>query len=117
MRKKGFGGYCIAVFSLDTSIDIEQQIEKAREKIRQSTGAMWLIKEVGVYIIFHTRADISTIISSELKIDKTGFHAVIIQGVYVINGQKKHIYNHSKWFEHSFGNSELIMKKLRNISF
>lgn len=116
VKKKAIARYCIAVLPFDSKLSMEKQISNARKLIRKNTNAFWLISEIGAYIIFHTPNKVPGMDSLELPVDKTGLHAVIVQGVHVIgNDYKKHIFNHSRWFEHAFGKTEYIMAKLKNL--
>lgn len=112
MKKKGLGRYCIALINIDDVSEIDKKIQDARRLIKKSTKAIWLIKEVGVYIVFRTNSSIVGLNSIDLKVDTFGFHAVIIQGVHLIDINENHIFNHSKWFQYTFGESESIVSKL-----
>ncbi len=117
IKKKALARYCIALVAFDDDVDVKKQVLNARRLIRKCTSALWLVREVGVYIIFHTKNKIPNISSSDLPVDQTGFHAVIIQGVHVIgNNYKEHLFNHAKWFEHCFGGSEKITSKIKELT-
>jgi len=114
MKKKGVARYCIAYVDLKNFEDLDAEVNNIRKLLQKSTKAIWLLREVGAFIILKTDKDISNIEQSQLKVDTTGFHAVIIQGLYII-GKKSTLFNQSKWFKYSFGESEDIEKKLQSI--
>ena len=115
MKKKGIARYCIAYVDLKNIDDLDAEVKSLRKSLQKSTKALWLLREVGVFIIIKTDKDISNIEKSQLVVDSTGFHAVIIQGMYLV-GNKSTLFNKSKWFKYSFGESEEIEKRLQSIS-
>ncbi|NQY38082.1 MAG: hypothetical protein HRT37_24665 [Alteromonadaceae bacterium] len=114
LKKKILGRYSLVVVDFIPGMDIQLQISNTRSLIRKQTGALWMFREVGAYIVF-VCDKLPEISPHELEIDKTGFHAVIIQGIHFIPSSGKHLFNHSKWLNHAFGDSESIAEKLQNI--
>lgn len=112
-QKNGLARYVLAVKHFDSNLDIKTQIANARKSIRQQTSAMWLFKEVGAYIVF-VCDEMPDLTESQLKIDRFGFHAVIVQGVHLVSKSGAHIFNHSKWLNKSFGGTESIASRLVN---
>jgi len=113
LKKNGLAKYVLAVQDFDPDVDVSTQIENARKSIKQQASAMWLIKEVGAYIVFFCDK-LPDLVESQLEIDSTGFHAVIVQGVHLISESGEHLFNHSKWLNKSFGGTEFIASKLVN---
>ena len=111
LKKIGLARYVLAVRDFDSDLDVKTQIANARKSIRQQTSAMWLFKEIGAYIIFICD-ELPDLVESQLKIDRTGFHAVIVQGVHIISKSGAHVFNHSKWLNKSFGGTESIASRL-----
>lgn len=113
VKKNGLARYALAVFKFDKNLDLNIQIANARTIVRKQTKALWLVKEVGAYIVF-VCDELPNLNASQLEIDRTGFHAVIIQGVHLISKSGEHLYNHTKWLNKSFGGTESIAKRLEN---
>ena len=113
LKKVKLAKYVLAVKEHDPNLDIETQIANTRKSIRQQTSAMWLFKEVGAYIVF-VCDEMPDLTESQLKIDLTGFHAVIVQGVHLVSKSGVHLFNHSKWLNKSFGGTESIASRLVN---
>lgn len=115
-KRKGLGKYALALIEFDSSLEIEGQISSARKAVAKVTKALWCLNEVGVYITFVAKEAPKNLSASELSIDKTGFHAVIVQGIHVIGPDGYHLYNHSKWLNHTFGGANEISNKLQAIA-
>ena len=114
LKKKKTARYVLVVKSLEHCDDINLQIAQVRREIASQTQAMWLVKEVGAYIVFHV-ASLPRITENEISVDKTGFHAVIIQGVHFISDANEHLFRHTKWLNHSFGGAQGIAQKIESI--
>ncbi len=112
-KKDRLGRYVLAVKVFDSNLDIKVQIASARKSIRQQTSALWCFKEIGAYIVF-VCDELPDLTESQLEIDRTGFHAVIVQGVHLISKSDAHLFNHSKWLNKSFGGTESIASRLVN---
>jgi hypothetical protein len=105
--------YVLAVLEFDANLDIKTQIANARKSIKQHTSAKWLFKEIGAYVVF-VCDELPNLTESELEIDRTGFHAVIVQGVHLISKSGAHLFNHSKWLNKSFGGTVSIASRLES---
>jgi hypothetical protein len=105
--------YALAVIEFDSNLDISIQIESARKSLKHQTSAMWLFKEIGAYVVF-VCDELPNLTESQLEIDRTGFHAVIVQGVHLISKSGAHLFNHTKWLNKSFGGTESIASRLVN---
>jgi len=115
IKNKLIARYALAVFDLAERIPVNEQIESARDAIFKSTSALWCVREVGVYIVFLAGSVPKAIQQEELAIDTTGFHAVMIQGVHIVGPNNYHLYNHSKWLNHTFGGANAISSQLQTI--
>ena len=113
LKKTRLAKYVLAVSDFDSNLDIKTQIANARKLIKQQTSAMWLFKEIGAYIVF-VCDELPDLAESQLEIDRTGFHAVIVQGVHLVSKSGAHLFNHSKWLNKSFGGTESIASRLVN---
>lgn len=111
LQKTKLARYALAVREFDSNINLDIQIATTRKLIQQQTSAMWLLKEIGAYIVFICD-ELPNLQSSQLKVDRTGFHAVIIQGVHLVSKSGDHIFNNSKLLNKSFGNAESIASRL-----
>ncbi|TWO82390.1 hypothetical protein AYI75_21090 [Shewanella algae] len=116
IKNKFIARYCLAVFEFNENKPIGDQIVAARKEIFKVTKALWCVREVGVYMVFLASKAPTQLRESELAIDKTGFHAVIVQGVHIIGPKSFHLYNHSKWLSHTFGGANEISSKLQAIT-
>ena len=96
LEKRKLGKYVLAVYDCEPNADITTQIANARRLIKRKASAMWLLKEVGAYTVI-VCDKLPELSESQLEIDRTGFHAVIVQGVYQISKSGAHLFNHPKW--------------------
>lgn len=111
LKKTRLAEYVLVVKDFDSDLDIKTQIANAHKSIRQQTSAMWLFKEIGAYIVF-VCDELPDLAETQLKIDHTGFHAVIVQGVHLVSKSSTHFFNHNKWLNKSFGGTESIASRL-----
>lgn len=115
LQKKGLARYCLVVVDFDSDKAITEQVDNTRKLIRKHTSALWMFREVGIYIVFLCE-EMPTLTQQDLEIDKTGFHAVIVQGIHLLSGGSEHLYNHSKWLNHYFGGTVSIANQLKAIT-
>ena len=113
VKKNGMARYTLAVFEFDKNLDLTVQVANARAIVLRQTNALWLVREIGAYIVF-VCDELPDLSASQLEVDRTGFHAVIIQGIHLISKSGEHLYNHTKWLNKSFGGTESIAKRLEN---
>jgi len=111
LKSKYFGRYSIAYIELNEIDDLHNNINIFRSEIAKITKAIWLFREVGVFIIIRVKNRIPKEMALESLVDKTGFHSVIIQGICLVNENDQR-FAQSKWFKHSFGDSNQILNKL-----
>jgi len=113
LKKTRLAKYVLAVRDFDSDLDIKTQIANVRKLVQQQTSAMWLFNEIGAYIVF-VCDELPDLEQSQLKIDLTGFHAVIVQGVHLVSKSGAHLFYHSKWLNKSSGGTESIASRLVN---
>ena len=114
MKKKAFARYVLVVKSLSDISDLASEIAEVRSQIRKHTNALWMVREVGAYVVF--RVDkLPKLERADIEVDKTGFHAVIIQGVHFISASGQHLFNHSKWLNHTVGGAVGIAERIESI--
>jgi hypothetical protein len=114
MKKKAFARYVLVVKSLSDISNLASEIAEVRSQIRKRTNALWMVREVGAYVVF--RVDkLPKLERVAIEVDKTGFHAVIIQGVHFISASGQHLFNHSKWLNHTFGGAVGIAERIESI--
>jgi hypothetical protein len=115
IKGRGLSRYVIHIQSFDNDVTVETQIENARKVIFKRTKACWIFREVGACVIFSS-SKLPAIAKDSLEIDKTGLHAVIIQGVHIVSKDGENLYNQSKWFHKTFGKSQDVVEALRGIA-
>ena len=115
LKKLSPARYVIHVQEFDPNINVTEQIRLAKKIITKRCRALWLIREVGACIIF-TCNKLPSVAKEDLVVDKTGFHAVIVQGVHLISESGKQVYNQSQWFDRTFGKSSDVVKALRDVA-
>ncbi|MEP7705254.1 hypothetical protein [Paraglaciecola sp. 25GB23A] len=111
IKSKYLGRYSIAYIEVSEIDQLNNCMNLFRREIAKITGAIWLLREVGVFIIIEVKNEIPKELYLESLVDKTGFHSVIIQGICLFN-EKEQRFAKSKWFKHSFGDSDQILSKL-----
>jgi len=114
VKSKFLARYCLCAFELKENIPINLQIEEARCSIKKHLKASVFLRSVGVYLIFISNS-LNGIAKEDLRVDQTGLHSVIIQGIHVLSTSGEHIYNHTKWLNHAFGNTVNIAKQIECI--
>lgn len=115
VRKSQLAKYCLAVVGYDDQQEVSSQISEVRRIVRRSMRAMWLLNEVGLFIVFCSGKKPKILDSGDLRVDSTGFHAVILQGVHICGPNNFHLYNHSTWGGKAFGNSGEVSVLIQRI--
>ena len=115
LRGQGLARYVVHIQEFETGIDISNQVDLARDTIFKRSRALWLFKEVGACIVF-TCKELPTVKKEELVVDRTGFHAVIVQGIHLVAETGEHSYNQSKWFHRTFGKSGDLLEALQRVA-
>ena len=116
LRKNTSARYALVVKSISKINDLGAEISSLRDEVRKLTKSCWMIKEIGVYVVLRV-PELPNLRPEDIKIDKTGFHAVIIQGIHFISYSGEHLFNHSQWLNHTFGAAESISEKIVAINF
>ena len=82
---------------------IVELIKDARKRVKKLSNAWWLFNEKGLYIIIEVESidDFDDI--DYISVDKSGFHAVILQGVHIIDNSSNEKVIQSSWFGKKFG--------------
>ena len=115
LRVQGLARYVIHIQEFETGIDIFTQVNLARKTICKRARALWLLREVGACIVF-TCKQLPKVQTEEMVVDKTGFHAVIVQGIHLFAETGEQIYNQSKWFNRVFGKSGDVLEALQSVA-
>jgi hypothetical protein len=114
MKSKSLGRHVLVVKSLDEILDLSAEIAIVRNEVSKLTNAFWIFREVGAYIVFRVN-ELPELKPSDIKVDRTGFHAVIVQGVHFVSASGQHLYNHTKWLNHTFGGGAGIAQRIESI--
>jgi hypothetical protein len=97
------GRYVIAFRRLGRE-PIESLLATVREEIRRLTGALWMIREHGLYLILCGPLELWQSRTDTVPADRTGAHAVIVQGVLFVDPESGSIHlNRSAWGPLTFG--------------
>ena len=108
--------YALAVTSWNSTSEISF-LEKKRGVVRRTLGAMWMLREVGLYLDICGKKEQWEPYTEKMKADKTGLHAVIIQAVHFIDieAKKEHL-NQSAWGPVRFGGVDSVASVISSIS-
>ncbi len=115
LKKHGGARYCLAVAEFDPAADLASQIAAVRAAVRQATGALWMLKEVGAYLVLHADAADLNLHADQLEVDKTGVHAVIVQGIHLVGRDSAEVFKHSQWGGQTFGSADAIGARISDI--
>lgn len=115
MSKQGSACYCLAVAGFDANVDIETQVANARRAVRKATGALWMLKEIGTYLVFESDGPITDIVADQLSVDRTGLHAVILQGIHIIGADGSEVCNLSNWGGRTFGDADTVRNAISRL--
>lgn len=115
LRGQGLARYVVHIQEFECDVDISNQVNLARDTIFKRSRALWLFKEVGACIVF-TCKHLPAIHAKELVVDRTGFHAVIVQGIHLVAETGENTYNQSKWFNRTFGKSGDVLDALQRVA-
>lgn len=114
-KSAGSGRYALYLRPFEPRREIQAQIAAARESIRRRMKARWIFKEVGAYILFACD-ELPNLPASALGVDRTGLHAVIIQGIHLAAPRGEHLVRLSTWGGRPFGGSDRIAEKIRGLA-
>ena len=117
VRRGLFGRYALAVCSWNPMLDGEAFLESRRKTVSRQLGALWMFREVGLYLVVcGARADWQAHVA-DMPADKTGLHAVIVQAVHFVDpdtGETE--LNQSAWGPVSFGGVDSIAPIIDSIA-
>ena len=97
------GRYAFAVRPIGTQ-DAAEACRLARADARRLTNAIWLIREVGLYLVLHGPESTWKDQAINSTADRTGFHHIIVQAVHFVDPETgaNHL-NQSAWGPVKFG--------------
>jgi hypothetical protein len=88
---------------LEDNVELSTSIVNYKNKIKNLASAYWLLNEVGLYILFKVPSYKKCGELNNNLIDRTGFHAVVLQAVQVIGEEGEGQLIQSSWFGKKFG--------------
>ena len=100
------GQYALAIAPYLGELSATDNIAHYRKLIRKELKAFWGFREVGCYLILYGHDLLPEKIGEEIKADVTGLHAVIIQGIHLVDFQRCETFHAgSSWGGISFGST------------
>lgn len=107
--KRKTARYALAVTAWDNDCSGSEFLADRRRVVSRELAARWMFAGVGLYlVVLGTNSDWRDRLS-EMRADRTGFHATIVQGVHYINlatGDYDTV--QSAWGPVTFGNAEIL---------
>ncbi len=115
-KKAILARYALAVCSWQPNIDGSEFVKSKRREIARTLGALWTLREVGLYLVVcGAHADWECHVS-QCPADRTGFHAVIVQAVHFVDPKNKtSSLNQSAWGPVKFGGVDSVADQLATI--
>ncbi len=109
--------YAIAVTAWNPTLDGPEFLKAMRGKVSRQLSAMWVFREVGLYLVVcGAESDWQSHVSN-MRADKTGLHSVIVQAVHFVDlqtGATK--LNQSAWGPVKFGGVDSVANIVNSIS-
>ena len=101
--------YFLALSYVQQDVILVDHIKAVRAEIKSKYRAIWCIREIGLHIIlFSNHSEINTQFI-DVKSDKIGNHAVILQGVHLVDTESNILFdNLSNWGVIKFGKGKKI---------
>lgn len=101
--------YALAVTSWDMTQNGQAFLETRRRATSRRFGAMWILREVGLYLVICGAQPNWQSHVARMPADKTGLHAVIMQAVHFVDPEsgESHL-NQSAWGPMSLGGVDSI---------
>jgi hypothetical protein len=110
------GRYALAVYRWDPSRDGAAQVQAARREIGRLMGAVPMVYQVGLYLVFCGPEKEWVNRVGALGADQTGLHGVIIQGIHCIDPKTGRAWaSHSRWGPVTFGGAARVNWLLKAI--
>jgi hypothetical protein len=101
--------YMLIVTTYDGVSEASEYVEQIRNEVKKIFSAIWMIREIGVHLIIITKGGTINEFRKSVLADKTGLHAVIIQGIHVIDLEKDEVFDcYSQWGSVRFGYGTVI---------
>lgn len=101
--------YLLALSYIQPGFSLIDQIELIRSEIKSKYRAFWFFREIGLHIIFISNSSDVVKQFEDVKPDKFGNHAVIFQGVHLVNIESNTVFaSHSSWGDIKFGKGKNI---------
>lgn len=116
MTRGALGRYALAVLPCQAEVPAPAQVEAARAAVRDATGAMWLLRELGALLIFVGPAATWRGRLEGAAADRTGLHHVIVQGLHWIDpatGEAE--LRQSAWGPVKFGGAEAVAAAIEEL--
>ena len=110
------GSYALAVLPWLVGVPAPAQVERGRAAVRAATGAMWMLREFGAYLVFVGPEDSWRGRLDGAAADRTGLHHVIVQGLHWIDpatGARE--LRQSAWGPVRFGGVDSVAQQLEAI--
>ena len=103
------GRYALALSSWDRELDGQAYLASRRQALRSALGALWMLREVGLYLVVCGPAQSWRPQVERLPADQTGLYAVILQAVHLFDLEtgESHL-NQSAWGPRTFGGVDAI---------
>jgi hypothetical protein len=97
------GRYACALVHIEAQLDA-QRYHQIRRQARRLTSSLWLLREVGLYLIIAGPAALWQGQLDVVRPDKTGLHAIIVQAVHCLDPESgaSHL-QQSAWGQLTFG--------------
>ncbi|MFC1499326.1 hypothetical protein ACFLS1_12765, partial [Verrucomicrobiota bacterium] len=122
MRRSALpGGRYAFAFGEMKSDNISEAYSQARAEAHRLTKSMWMLREVGLYLMFSGSESLWQSQIDQAPVDKTGFHSIIVQTVHFIDpATGVNQLNQSSWGPVKFGGlipiPEMVKEVIEKIS-
>lgn len=103
LSRGGLGSYALAVLPWREDVPAATQVAEARAAVRAATGAMWMFREYGAYLVFVGPEASWRGRLAGVAADRTGLHHVILQGMH--------------WIDPASGATELVQSAWGPVKF
>ena len=108
--------YLLALSHVQQERSLVDHVTDLRNEIKLKFKAGWFFREIGLHIILFTENSSLNEQFTKVKSDTFGNHAVIIQGIHLVDIRTKSIMNtQSQWGPLKFGKGRKIDTSLKEI--
>ncbi len=102
--------YVLAFRQLENEIG-PAEFQDLRRRLQKATQAMWLFREVGLYLILCGKKELWENQTKRVAADKTGLHGVIVNAVHFVDPESRQDHlSTSSWGSLEFGDVRRIAK-------